>query len=104
MAHSRQKRWPWLGHETGSREGRRQSWQEPKGRKESRVRRVEREPQEDFSSLRSWAVKKVSFAWWVSMVLGDLGEGRRVDYCVPWLLGHLWWCKGYESTVEAQMM
>ena len=80
IAHSRQKRWPWLGHETGSREGKRQSWQDPKGKKESRVRRVEREPQEDFSSLRSWAVKKARevfllpggsvYSWWVGWRVG----------------------------------
>lgn len=77
MAHSRQKRWPWLGHETGSRDGRRQSWHDPNGRNESRVRRVERLPQELFSSLRSWAVKKARevFLLPVSSVGAGIAEG-----------------------------
>jgi hypothetical protein len=59
-AHSRQKRCPWEGQDTGSRAGNRQRRQEPKGRKESRVSRVDFEPQVPFSSARSWAVKKAS--------------------------------------------
>lgn len=65
-AHSRQKRWALVEVEveeglvvllvlqaTGSRAGRRQRLQLPKGRKESRVRRVEEEPHVPFSWSRS---------------------------------------------------
>lgn len=56
--HSRQKISPLEAHATGSREGWRQRLQLAKGRKESRVRRVDWEPQDDLSWLRSWVVKK----------------------------------------------
>ena len=45
---------------TGEREGWRQRRQEPKGRKESRERRVACEPQVDLSWERSWEVKNAS--------------------------------------------
>lgn len=51
--HSRQKMSPSEAHATGSREGWRQRLQLANGRKESRCRRVERVPQEDFNSARS---------------------------------------------------
>ena len=59
-AHSLQNKWPWLGHDTGSRAGSKQSWHDPNGKKESRVNLVDREPQMPLSSLRSWLVKKAS--------------------------------------------
>jgi len=43
---------------TGSEAGRRHSWQEPKGRKDSRFRREDCEPQLLRDSARSWFVKK----------------------------------------------
>jgi hypothetical protein len=46
----------------------------------------------------------VSFAWWVSIYLVVLEEDGRMDYCVPWLGGCHWFCNGYESAVEAQMV
>jgi hypothetical protein len=58
MAHSRQKRSP-CGQHTGSTDGRRHSWQDPKGRKESRVRRVACEPHLSLSAFRSYEVKTV---------------------------------------------
>lgn len=59
-AHSRQKMSPFDAHATGSLAIWRQSWQEAKGRKESRERRVAWEPHDDFSSERSWEVKKAN--------------------------------------------
>jgi hypothetical protein len=58
MAHSRQKRSP-CGQHTGSTNGRRHSWQDPKGRKESRVRRVACEPHRSLSAFRSYDVNAV---------------------------------------------
>lgn len=55
-AHSRQKTSPFW-HDTGSRAGCRQRAQEPKGRKESRVRRAVEEVQAERASSRSWEVK-----------------------------------------------
>ena len=49
---------PLAAHATGSRAIWRQSWQEAKGRKESRERRVAWEPQVDLRRERSWEVKK----------------------------------------------
>ncbi len=43
---------------TGERAGSRQRRHEENGRKESRVRRVAWEPQEDLRRERSWEVKK----------------------------------------------
>jgi hypothetical protein len=45
-------------HATGSRADRRQSRQEAKGRKESRDRRVDCDPQDERRRERSWEVKK----------------------------------------------
>lgn len=51
--HSRQNMSPSEAQAVGSREGCRHRLQEAKGRKESRVRRVDCEPQDDFSWDRS---------------------------------------------------
>lgn len=72
IAHSRQKRSPW-GQQTGSTEGRRQSWQDPKGRKESRVRRVVWEPHRSFSAFLSWEVKTDLGGGMVVVVLAVVG-------------------------------
>ena len=66
----------------------RQSFHDPNCRNESLVRRVERLPQEDFSSLRSWAVKKAREVFLLpGMSVGMMrcGEGVIVTYCEPWL-------------------
>jgi hypothetical protein len=55
-AHSRQKMSPWE-HDTGSIAGSRHSRQEPKGRKESRVRRAEEVFHAALARARSWEVK-----------------------------------------------
>jgi hypothetical protein len=47
-------------HATGSRAERRQRRQEAKGRKESRDRRVDCDPQDERRRERSWEVKKAS--------------------------------------------
>lgn len=60
---------------TGSVAGRRHSWQEPKGRKESRVRRVAWEPQDVRAAVRSWAVKKARD---VLRLLWDMVRGYSV--------------------------
>ncbi len=56
--HSRQNSSPLVAHATGEMEGCRQRLQEAKGRKESRDRRVDWEPQWDLSRERSCEVKK----------------------------------------------
>lgn len=58
-AHSRQKTSP-CGQATASVASFRHSWQEPKGRKESRDRRVDWEPQVFLRRERSCEVKKAS--------------------------------------------
>lgn len=70
MAHSRQNKSP-DGQDTGSTEGRRHSWQEPKGRKESRVRRVACEPHRSLSAFRSYEVKIVFGGGMVGMIYAD---------------------------------
>lgn len=59
-AHSRQKTSPFDAQPTGSRAICKQSWQEAKGRKESRERRVACEPHVDLRRLRSCEVKNAS--------------------------------------------
>jgi hypothetical protein len=55
MAHSLQNRSPCEQH-TGSTDGSRHSWHEPKGKNESLVSRVACEPHLSFSAFRSYDV------------------------------------------------
>lgn len=85
-AHSRQKMSP-CRQATGSTAGSRHSQHEAKGRKESRERRAEDEPQAARATARSWDVKTGLLVFLLPATLGRAWEmgwwwGRR-SYCVP---------------------
>lgn len=75
--HSRQKISPWEAHATGSREGCKQRMQLAKGRKESRFRRVDWEPQVVLRRERSWEVKKAREVLRLPGGVGQWGVGGK---------------------------
>ena len=66
---------------TGSEAGRRHSWQEPKGRKDSRFRRDDCEPQLLRERARSWFVKKAIEASGFRADDEGIAIAHRVKYC-----------------------